>query len=314
MKRLLIFGVLFLGQPAFGAKRTLTVVAVRQWQEVREFDSSYTTPGTPASTTCGGSVTDRIGPSLSVRLHCTNNPETPPEVHEVKTAQGIVVNVVEGEGQRFRIRCTSNWVGSNCAPLPVGPTFDAEIDQSTMWIKAHKNGDFKKTVRVKYQILETYPIDSDPIPQDSRYSLIQGIAIPFPQQSLVKAASTSGPSFLQEEVVTVFSGLPGVKITEGGVDRNVQDLPRQQGINLECVISRIGDKDYWASRKNAPMIRIDGGAFEIFVAVNGAGYVKVVKREMKAAASLTGDTEEKFDYVEHMPTGLKTVTYYGSRY
>jgi hypothetical protein len=33
---------------------------------------------------------------------------------------------------------------------------------------------------------------------------------------------------------------------------------------------------------------------------------------MKAAASLMGETEKRFDYAEHVLTGLKSVTYYGS--
>jgi len=60
------------------------------------------------------------------------------------------------------------------------------------------------------------------------------------------------------------------------------------------------------------MVRVKSGTFVTFVAVNGAGYVRVVSPEMKQVASLMGDTESKFDYVEHMLIGLKSVTYYGS--
>lgn len=54
-------------------------------------------------------------------------------------------------------------------------------------------------------------------------------------------------------------------------------------------------------------------AFITFVALNGSGYVRVVKRDTKAAASLMSPTEERFDYVEHVMIGLRSITYYGLR-
>lgn len=45
------------------------------------------------------------------------------------------------------------------------------------------------------------------------------------------------------------------------------------------VISKIGDNYYWASRKNVPMVKVGDGAFTIYVAITGAGYVKVIKPE-----------------------------------
>jgi hypothetical protein len=112
---------------------------------------------------------------------------------------------------------------------------------------------------------------------------------------------------------TAFKGRPIMKISEGGTERNVETVPRDRAINLECVISKIGENYYWASRENKQMVRVDlGGAFVTFVAIDGGGYVRIVKPEMKSAASLMGDTETKFDYVEHLLSGLKSVTYYGS--
>jgi hypothetical protein len=110
---------------------------------------------------------------------------------------------------------------------------------------------------------------------------------------------------------TVFRGRPAVKISEGGTSRNPEKLGRENAINLECVISQIGEDFYWASRENVPMVRIEKGAFVTYLAVTGAGYVKVIKPEMKAAASLLGETEAEFDYVEHLTQGLASVTYYG---
>ena len=112
---------------------------------------------------------------------------------------------------------------------------------------------------------------------------------------------------------TVFKGRPSLKISEGGIERTPEQLPRDRAINLECVISQIGTLYYWASRENVQMVRVDSGGFVTYVAANGAGYVRVVKPEAKAAAAQMSGTEERFDYVEHALVGLRSVTYYGVR-
>ena len=119
------------------------------------------------------------------------------------------------------------------------------------------------------------------------------------------------PSGSAAQATTVFAGLPGVKVSEGGVERVPENVSRDRAVNLVCVISRIGDKYYWASRENKEMIRTASGAFITFLAVDGAGYVRIVAPGMKGAVSLMGDTETRFDYVEHVLIGLRSVTYYG---
>ena len=57
-------------------------------------------------------------------------------------------------------------------------------------------------------------------------------------------------------------------------------------MGLGVVISQIGDNYYWASRENTPLVAIDAGAFVTYFAVNGRGYVRVIKPELKSAASL----------------------------
>ena len=113
--------------------------------------------------------------------------------------------------------------------------------------------------------------------------------------------------------VTIFKGRPSVKISEGGIDRTPEQVARDRAINLECVISQIGSSYYWASRENLQLSRIDSGGFVTYVATNGAGYVRVVKPEAKAAAALMSGTEERFDYVEHALIGLRSITYYELR-
>ena len=114
------------------------------------------------------------------------------------------------------------------------------------------------------------------------------------------------------QATTVFSGTPMVKISEAGVERIPVALRRADAVNLGCVISRIGDQYYWASRENKSMVRIDGGAFITFLAADGAGYVRVIAPGMKGTVSMMAETEKQFDYVEHLLIGLGSVTYYGA--
>ena len=109
----------------------------------------------------------------------------------------------------------------------------------------------------------------------------------------------------------VFNGLPIVKISEGGVSRVPENITRDRAVNLKCIISKISGAYYWASRENAKLLRIDSGAFSTFVAENGSGYIRMVNRDLKDAASLMSETEAKYDYVEHLLIGLRSVTYYG---
>lgn len=110
---------------------------------------------------------------------------------------------------------------------------------------------------------------------------------------------------------TVFAGVPSMKISEGGTERLPVTLTRLQAANVHCVISKIGDDYYWASRENKPLVLIEGTAFNTFVAADGSGYIRVILPHMKKSASLMGGAEAAFDYVEHLLIGLSSVTYYG---
>ncbi|HEX8154511.1 MAG TPA: hypothetical protein VF698_15360 [Thermoanaerobaculia bacterium] len=127
---------------------------------------------------------------------------------------------------------------------------------------------------------------------------------------LIVATSIIAAS-LSAQSATVFRGRPSVKISEGGFERRPETLGREKSVNLECVISKIGDDYYWASRENVAMVPVESGAFITYVAINGTGYVKLIKPAMKEVAALMGAAEERFDYVEHLTFGLKSVTYYG---
>jgi hypothetical protein len=121
----------------------------------------------------------------------------------------------------------------------------------------------------------------------------------------------SALSPINSAVETIFTGRPSVKISEGGVSRNVEDLNKDRAINLECVISNLEGKYYWASRENTLLARVESGSFVTFVALNGSGYVRIINPKMKSMTALMSETEEKYDYVEHILIGLRSVSYYG---
>lgn len=114
------------------------------------------------------------------------------------------------------------------------------------------------------------------------------------------------------QATTVFRGRPATKVSEAGTGRVVEVLDNEKAQNLECIISKIGEEYYWASRENRRMVRVDeGGAFITFIAVRGEGYVKIIKPGWKEAVALLGETGQQFDYVEHLPVMLGSVTYWG---
>lgn len=111
----------------------------------------------------------------------------------------------------------------------------------------------------------------------------------------------------------VFTGMPSVKVTEAGVERVVNEVDRVAATGLSCVITELNGNFYWKSRGNKHMLKIDAGAFVTFIAVDGAGYVRIIKTGFKEAVVMAmTQTEKKFDYVEHLTTGLRSITYFGN--
>lgn len=88
----------------------------------------------------------------------------------------------------------------------------------------------------------------------------------------------------------MFTGLPAQKISESGLDRRVDPVPRDVAVNLRCVVSEIGGKFYWASRDNKELIRLRTGAFTTFVAADGSGYIRIVDSTHKAVVALMSPT------------------------
>lgn len=109
----------------------------------------------------------------------------------------------------------------------------------------------------------------------------------------------------------VFIGTPNVKIIESGADRSLERVEKSKELSLACVVKEIDGKFYWESRGNKQLLKVDSGAFVTYFAVDGSGYIRLVKPSMKEAASTISVTEKNFDYIEHLLLGLRSVSYYG---
>ena len=110
---------------------------------------------------------------------------------------------------------------------------------------------------------------------------------------------------------TVFSGRPTLQVLETAVNRESKRLNDVEADGYQAVMSKIGDRYYWASRENRALVRLESGAFITYLAIDGSGYVRVIDPRFKAAASLMSETEDQFDYVEHILLGLRSIAYYG---
>jgi hypothetical protein len=121
-------------------------------------------------------------------------------------------------------------------------------------------------------------------------------------------------NFKGKTPTTVFSATPSLQIITGEAVCSKTDLTKGMQERPRCVISRIGEGYYWASRNNTPLNRSESGIFVVFSAINGSGYIKILMPELKpakSAASLIG-VSGKHDYVEHLSHMLGGVTYYGT--
>ena len=131
---------------------------------------------------------------------------------------------------------------------------------------------------------------------------------------LVLILLNTSPLFAGESII--FTGIPEIKISEGGLSRIPENINSEKALGYKCTISKLDDKYLWTTRENTELIPVESGSYITFLAVNGSGYIRVIKPDMKDVVkqmgAMAGDPEEKFDYVEHLLLGLKSITYYGT--
>ncbi len=108
-----------------------------------------------------------------------------------------------------------------------------------------------------------------------------------------------------------FIGTPSLRISVSGIEHTIDKLDKLNAEKYLCVIEEIDGKLYWKSRDNKHLIKTESGAFSTYTALDGSGYVRIIRSKHKTAASLISETEKNFDYVESLHLGLGNVSYYG---
>ena len=118
------------------------------------------------------------------------------------------------------------------------------------------------------------------------------------------------PSFLiQAKESYEFIGIPISKIGESGDSRTYEKVADKDKLEFQCIITKVDGKYFWKTRENKEMVKVRSGIYITYLALNGAGYVRVIDQEMKKV--IFENSEQKFDYKEHMMSGLSSITYYG---
>lgn len=103
----------------------------------------------------------------------------------------------------------------------------------------------------------------------------------------------------------VFTGIPSSKVIVSESSSSRIQLSEQDAFDSKVIITKAGEKYFWSSRGNTELSLVRSGAFWIFLATNGSGYVRIVDQELRDIVGAN------YSYVEHLPMMLNSVTYYG---
>lgn len=79
-------------------------------------------------------------------------------------------------------------------------------------------------------------------------------------------------------------------------------LSTEERSEFRVVIDQSDGSFRWTSRGDVEMFRRTSGIYDVYVATDGSGYVKVERGELVGSENR---------YIEHIHVGLGTVTYFG---
>ncbi|HYP14323.1 MAG TPA: hypothetical protein VEQ63_10405 [Bryobacteraceae bacterium] len=100
-----------------------------------------------------------------------------------------------------------------------------------------------------------------------------------------------------------FSGRPLVRIDADGGDTKRVELSDEAGMKYTCRIVKKGRRFTWSSRGDRELTQSFAGDWVYYISPEGSGYVKVYR----------GGGDMPYDYIEHLTSELKTVTYWGKK-
>jgi hypothetical protein len=118
-----------------------------------------------------------------------------------------------------------------------------------------------------------------------------------------------------QDYTVVFEGRPIRKVESSFAATASTNLNADDSFKLSVRIVERNGKYYWASRGMGELIRREAGAYITFIAIDGAGYVRVgVPFLLDLRDQLPdGQRSQEIGYVEHLLTQFASITYYGNR-
>jgi len=102
---------------------------------------------------------------------------------------------------------------------------------------------------------------------------------------------------------TEFEGTPQTKVEVTLGATTSEAVPRDEREKRRVVITRDGDKYFWASRNNTPLYKLDSGDYVTYVAATGVGYVRVLSPRKSIGRNVR--------YMEHLTVQMGSITYFG---
>lgn len=112
---------------------------------------------------------------------------------------------------------------------------------------------------------------------------------------------------------TIFTGIPNKKIEIQENSVLTTQLFKNEALEYKVIISIKDGKYFWESRGNVELKKIESGVYETYIATNGSGYIRVLKKTMRDLyKKMTEEDKEKnYLYSEHLVNQLGSITYIG---
>jgi len=151
---LLIFS-LAIPRPAPGADpngQTQLSVRTISYRAIPHERTAYLSLPGSSSTNCYGSATDSDFWTI-IRTNC-RTVTNPPLALPVSIQSVEVYNLLEANGTLYTVGCTGTRIGGGCTWLIPGETFDARVENWTMWIRSRGFGNTGKERWLKYNLLD----------------------------------------------------------------------------------------------------------------------------------------------------------------
>lgn len=107
----------------------------------------------------------------------------------------------------------------------------------------------------------------------------------------------------------LFDATPTVKVESSGDTTARYILARTEQTKCSVRIVKRDGGYFWASRENKELVHRISGAFHYFIAVDGAGYVKIL--DTHSGPESLRHPGPRYKYLEQLSLGLTTITYWG---